>query len=106
MRASIMPTCTCDHRPPRAVLTLRSFSLAAMALLDWHDHLADRPECYSGKLQMRPSEGNAYYGDGEEKCADILTARILGARNRLLAERKQRIGSNVERRPCPWQTDN
>jgi hypothetical protein len=31
-RVQIAPTCTCVHIPPRAVLTLRSLSLAAMAL--------------------------------------------------------------------------
>jgi len=38
--------------------------------LSWHDYLADRPERYSSKLQMRPSERNAYDGDSEEHCSD------------------------------------
>src|ERR1019366_3154146 len=36
----------------------------------------------------------------------ILSAIVLGARHRLLAEREQRVRSDVECRPCPGQADN
>jgi hypothetical protein len=41
-------------------------------VLSRHDYFADRPERYSSKLQMRPSERDAHYSDSEEYgCEDM-----------------------------------
>jgi hypothetical protein len=45
-------------------------------VLSRDDHLADRPKRYSGKLQMRPSKGDADYGYGEENCGDERQTQI------------------------------
>ncbi len=45
-------------------------------------------------------------GKAEQAGADIGTAGIFGARHRLPAERQQRIGRDVERRPGPGQADD
>src|SRR5271154_7236449 len=88
-----------------------------------NDHLADRPKRDAGKLQMRPGEGNADDGEGQQNSGDhmaereppacqhqpdditekaersgagIVTAKMVGARYGLAAERKERIGGDVE----------
>ena len=45
-------------------------------------------------------------GKAEKSGADILAAGIVGARHRLAAERQERIGRDVERRPGPGQADD
>lgn len=40
-RFSICRTCTCVHRPPRGVATLRALSCPAIASICWHDRNCD-----------------------------------------------------------------
>src|SRR5271155_2929958 len=39
------------------------------------DHLADRPKRDAGKLQMRPGEGNADDGEGQQNSGDHMAER-------------------------------
>jgi len=47
-----------------------AIELSVRIFLSRHDHLADRPERYSSKFQMCPSERDAHYGDSEDDCGD------------------------------------
>jgi hypothetical protein len=47
-----------------------AIELSVWIFLSRHDHLADRPQRYSSKFQMCPSERDAHYGNSEENCGD------------------------------------
>ena len=55
-----------------------------------HDHFADRPERYSSKFQMLPSERDADYGDGQYSRNERL--KLGGASRR----RSTRMGWKIE----------
>src|SRR5262245_54263127 len=98
-----------------------------------YNHFPDRPQRQPRKFQVRPSEGNADDRDRKEKGGDqmaqrkppacehkpndvakhserpgayVFIPRISIARHRLLAEWKEGIKSDIERRACPGQADN
>ena len=50
--------------------------------LHWHNDLADRPERYSSKLQMRPSKRNADNCHGQDDRRDHMPERQLIAAGR------------------------
>jgi hypothetical protein len=59
--------------PRRAVSTSPPAGVTEWRILGQHDDLANRPERYAGKLKMRPSEGDAHDGNGEENCGDEMS---------------------------------